>query len=348
MSKPRTKPPIPNVLSPVDVLKQLVEPLFKRHAAYWVEDEPSYTLNEADPGQHPDLNGCVGKGCLVHVEAQTVDDLRTELRFSLLVGHFIENAALAAIVVGNLIEMTPFHVRADYQLGNRGRMSIGFNLMVRDEHDTALLQRRFGELLQLAEALEWYFPFRLPVRLGWLETQNLEMDWEDLPHLDLAGFLDEGLKVPREERTPQVLLRIAQGLGRWKDVLQLLREHPAEFPRREWASLKCLACRELRRWLPAIRAAKEGGIRHGRYPGEHQLSPSYLHALIEGGDDIEALRILGKPVPQEPAFHGWLRGLALHRAGDPEQAADAFSEYFANWPGDVIGAVASAAIAPES
>ena len=74
------------------------------------------------------------------------------------------------------------------------------------------------------------------------------------------------MMVPPSERTPLTLLRLAQGLQRWNEVIQLLREHPEEFPRKAWAPLKCLAYRQLKRWLPAIRAAKAGGIRHGRYP----------------------------------------------------------------------------------
>ena len=39
----------------------------------------------------------------------------------------------------------------------------------------------------------------------------------------------------------------------------------------------------------------------------------------------------------EPGFYDWLRGLALHRAGDHEGAETAFTRYFDQWPGDVIG-----------
>jgi hypothetical protein len=108
-----------------------------------------------------------------------------------------------------------------------------------------------------------------------------------------------------------------------------------------------MAYRELRRWLPAIRAAKEGGIRNGRYSGGKWISPSYTHALIEAGDEIEALRILGKPKPDEPAYYDWLRGLALHRAGDREQAAAAFGRYSAQWPFDIIGGTTAARLGAE-
>jgi Flp pilus assembly protein TadD len=130
-------------------------------------------------------------------------------------------------------------------------------------------------------------------------------------------------------------------------VLQLLRDHPDTLPRRPYAPMKCMAYRELRRWLPAIRAAKAGGIRNGRYPGAKRISPAYTHSLIEAGDEIEALKILGKHQPGEPAYYDWLRGMALHRAGDREQAAAAFQRYSAQWPNDILGATKAALLGAE-
>ena len=64
---------------------------------------------------------------------------------------------------------------------------------------------------------------------------------------------------------------------------------------------------------------------------------AYLHALIEAGKDIEALSLLGQPEDEEPGFYDWLRGLALHRAGDFDGAEAAFTRYFDRWPGDILG-----------
>lgn len=329
----------------VTLLRELVVPVFEEQSNP-ADDAPGFELIEPESGEHPFVRGHLGEGHLIHIQALPHDDVRTILRICLLTGHFIDSAAGPALLVGNLLEFTPFHVRADCLLGYHGRMSVGCDLMVRDD-DAAVVRLRLGELSQLADDFEWFFPLRMPTRLTWQEVAGLEIDWEDLPHNDLAGFLDEGLTVPLAERTPLTLLSLAQGLGRWQDVLQLLREHPGELPRKEWAPLKCMACCQLRRWLPAVRAAKEGGIRNGRFPGARWLSPSYLLALIEGGDDIEALRILGKPAAGEPGFYPWLRGFALHRAGDFEQATKSFSSYFAHWPGDVLGVAATNAIAPD-
>ena len=80
--------------------------------------------------------------------------------------------------------------------------------------------------------------------------------------------------------------------------------------------------------------SKQGGIKEGRFPKGRWLSPCYLRALIETGEDIEALRLLGKPEEGEPGFYNLMRGRALHAAGDPEGARTAFGSYLKAWPGD--------------
>lgn len=348
MSKPRIQKSTRDASPLVITLRRMVVPAFEQYEPDVTEDGLAFELIEPEPDSEegPFVRGRLQGGRMVHVQAIPFDEVRTVLRFNLLAGHFLADPSVPALLVGNLLEFTPFHVRADYELGYHGRMSVGCDLVVRDD-DGPMVSRRLGELLQLADDFDWFFPLRMPDRLDWRQTCDLELDWEELPHHDLAGFLDQGLEVPPGERTPLTLLRIAQGLHRWNDVLQLLREHPEEFLRKDWAPLKCLAYRELKRWLPAIRAAREGGIRHGRYPDAQWLSPSYLHALIEGGDDIEALRLLGKPAAAEPGFYDWLRGLAFHRAGDRERASEAFSRYFSKWPGDMLGVSATSELQPD-
>jgi hypothetical protein len=337
MAKKITKRKSPIQPSPLAiVLGHLVVPALEAEAESGDEGS-SIDLSVPESGEAPSIRALLRGERLVHVLPMEIDDERTLLRFSLLSGYIISDCPSAVILLGNLLESTPFQIRTDYQLGLMGRLSIGCDVTVRAD-DEPLVRRRLAELLQMAEDLEWFMPLRLPHHLRWKEVNGLEIDWDDLPHNNLHGFLDDGMAVPPDERTPLTLLRVAQGLERWKDVLQLLRDHPDALPPRVYAPLKCMAYRELRRWLPAIRAAKTGGIRSGRYPGMKRISPAYTHSLIEAGDEIEALKILGKHQPGEPAYYDWLRGLALHRAGDREQAGAAFQRYSAQWPNDIIGA----------
>jgi hypothetical protein len=333
-STTRKSPPQPSPL--YAVLEQLVVPAFEAESEPQ-DDGPPFGMSDPESGEPPCIRGLLRGERLVHVLPMEIDDTRALLRFSLLSGYIISDCPSAVILLGNLLEHTPFQIRMDCQLGLMGRLSIGCDVTVRAD-DAPLVRRRLAELLQMAENLDWFMPLRLPHHLTWKDVNGLEIDWEDLPHNNLHGFLDDGMAVPPDERTPLTLLCVAIGLERWKDVLQLLRDHPDALPRRPCAPLKCMAYRELRRWLPAIRAAKAGGIRNGRYPGMKRISPAYTHSLIEAGDEIEALKILGKHQPGEPAYYDWLRGLALHRAGDREQAGAAFQRYSAQWPNDIIGA----------
>lgn len=315
-------------------MEELVVPVLDDHIP---EDamEPIMEFTSLKDGRNH-LRAVLHHRYSVEVIVEMIDNDQARLRLSLWCGYLHGDYPSDVILLGNFLDPTPFHVRADIKLGMFGRLMVGCDLIVCAD-DEPLLRRALGELLQLGANLDWFFQLRLPNRLHWLETADMEIEWEDLPHHDLGEFLDDGMKAPRGERTPLTLLRLAQARGRWRDVLKLLREHPDVFPRRETAPLKCLACCQLQRWLPAIRAAREGGIHDGRYPGMKWASPVYLHALIEAGDEIEALRILGKPADREPGYYQWLRGLALHRSGDCKRASMAFDDYFSQFPGDVLG-----------
>lgn len=330
----RKSPPQPSPLAVV--LGHLVVPAFEAEVES-CDEGPSFNLSIDEAGEAPWIRSLLRGNRLVHVRPVGIDDERTLLRFSLHTGYIISDCPSAMIYLGNLLEPTPFQIRTDYHLGLMGRLSIGCDVTVRAD-DLPLVRRRVAELLRTAENLDWFMPLRMPHHLSWKDVNGLEIDWAELPHDNLHGFLDDGMAVPPDERTPLTLLRVAQGLERWNDVLQLLHNHPDILPRRSYSPIKCMAYRQLRRWLPAIRAAKMGGIRSGRYPGAKWICPAYTHSLIEAGDEILALKILGKLQLGEPAYYDWLRGLALHRAGDRAQAASSFQRYLAAWPGDIVGA----------
>ena len=317
------------------VLDQLILPALR------AEEQPGEagsSIEMPDPGsdRQPHVRGLLRGRWPVHALPLPLDDRHTLLRISLFSGYIISDCPSAVMLLGNLLEPTPFQLRMHSQLGRIGEICIGCDLNLRSD-DAPLVRHRLTGLCNLADDLHRLLPLRIPHHLDWRFASGLEIDWEDLPHHDLGGFLDSALRAPRGERTPLTLLRLAQGLERWQDVLRLLREHPDELPAREFAPLKCMACHELKRWLPAIRAGKAGGIRHGRFPDTDHVDPAYAHSLIQAGDPIEALRLLGKHQPGEPAHHDWLRGLAFHHASDRGQAGAAFQRHFAAWPCDIIG-----------
>ncbi len=345
MTPTETKKPRSRLRRQRKLLEKLALPAFRELATEGTVEH--IQLFEGDDGEAVVVRGLLGTGHLMQVVAgNPIDAVRSELRFTLLAGLLVCDAGMQALLVGNLLDPGPFHVQADFHLGSSGQMSIGCDMVVRAD-DQPLVRRRLGELVRLAEDLEWYFPLRMPSRIRWMDASRMEIDWADLPHGELGEFIDAALPALPAERTPLTLVWLAMGLLRWKDVLRLLREHPEGLPAEEFASLKVMALRELERWLPAIEAAEEGGIKDGCYPGCPWLDPSYMHALIEAGKDIEALEILGQPLDGEPDFYDWLRGLALHRAGDHVGAAECFARYFSRWPGDIIGRAVTDGLAEE-
>ncbi len=172
------------------------------------------------------------------------------------------------------------------------------------------------EQTKLAEDLDWFMPLRLPHHLTWKDVNGLEIDWEDLPHNNLHGFLDDGMAVPPDERTPLTLLRIAQGLERWKDVLQLLRDHPDALPSRPYAPMKCMAYRELRRWLPASHPCGEGRWHPQRSLSRSEADQPVLHPLA----DRSWRRDRGAENPwQAPAWRTCLLRLATRPGTAPRR-----------------------------
>jgi len=318
-----------------EVLENLVRPFMDEAAVDAHEDFEPVSIHEKEEGQ-PVLEAMIGQGFIIRVEPYAIDGERTMLRVFYLAGHFLGNVALHAAVIGHLIENRAFQVRYGDGLFEDGQMSLGFDLVVRAD-DEAMVRMRLMDLVRLAMNLEWYYPMWMPMRLSWPSLIGNEVDWGDLPKgEELENFLETAMVAPPIERTPRILLRVAQGLGEWKTVLRLLREHPEELTMEEFGPLKMLAHRECGQWLKAIRTAEECEIEDGSFPDAPWMSPSYLHALIAVGEEIEALRLLGPSCDEEPPFYDWLRGFALHKAGDKKRALEAFETYFQYWPGDMI------------
>ena len=292
------------------------------------------------------LSGVLLHGHALNVEASPVDTERTRLRFDLLAGLFAGDLVTPVMALGHFLDQTAFYVQPDARYRCYGELTVSCEIVVRDD-DEPLVHRTLAEVQRLTDDLTWFFPLRLPTRLALGITSGFEIPWSDLPHGDFEAYLDAGLDAAPDQRPPGTLVWLALLLGRWEDVLQLLCEHPVELGIDTLVPLKVLALRELKRWQEAVDAAEAANIKDGRYPWGLSLSPSYMHALIESGQDIEALQILGQPVRGEPAFYDWLRGLALHRAGDRDQADKAFQRYFRLSPGDVLGSIATRKLVAE-
>ncbi|MDG1357487.1 MAG: hypothetical protein P8P36_04770, partial [Akkermansiaceae bacterium] len=165
---------------------------------------------------------------------------------------------------------------------------------------------------------------------------NLYDLWPEWDFMDEQELLDKELEKPAFARHDAAAITIAFGLGRWEDVLRLLDDFSDDIDVKDRAGLQFSALCALGRWRPAIEAAERAGIKYGQFDDESWLSPEYLSCLIKADFDIEALKLLGIHQDDEPPFYDWLRGLALHQAGDAPGAEKCFERYLQAYPGDLL------------
>ena len=266
------------------------------------------------------------------------DDHRATVSFDLHAGLFLANAPTAVLQLGPLLETTPFNIHFGPKLVSGGSISIGCQLHIHPG-DTDLVAKRTRQLVQLAYDLDWFTSIYLPERLGFGQQARLESTFgpDCFEDGELPDRLEDGIRDKEGKVDTAALLILALGLGQWKDVLRVIARNSRISGSEDLCapSLGARAWQELGRWDRVLAMSKQGGIKEGRFPKGRWLSPCYLRALIETGEDIEALRLLGKQEEGDPGFYSLMRGRALHAAGDPEGARTAFGSYLKAWPGDL-------------
>ena len=266
------------------------------------------------------------------------DEHRATVSFDLHAGLFLTNAPIAVLQLGPLLENTPFNIHFDSDLVSGGQLRIGSRLNIHPG-DTDLVRKRTRQLIQLAYDLDWFTSIYFPERLGFGQQARLESAFgpDCFGDEDLPDRLEAGIRSNDESVDTTALLVLALGLGQWKDILRIIARNSRISGSEDLCapSLGARAWQELGRWDRVLAMSKQGGIKEGRFPKGRWLSPCYLRALIETGEDIEALRLLGKPEEGDPGFYSLLRGRALHAAGDRAGARAAFERYLKAWPGDI-------------
>ena len=266
------------------------------------------------------------------------DEHRATVSFDLHAGLFLTNAPIAVLQLGPLLEITPFNIHFDSDLVSGGQLRIGSRLNIHPG-DSDLVRKRTSQLIQLAYDLDWFTSLYFPERLGFGQQAHLESTFgpDCLGDEDLPERLESGIRSNDDGVDTAALLFLALALGQWKDILRIIARNSRISGEQDLCapSLGARAWQELGRWDRVLAMSKQGGIKEGRFPKGRWLSPCYLRALIETGEDIEALRLLGKPEEGEPGFYDLLRGRALHAAGDRSGARTTFQRYLDVWPGDL-------------
>jgi hypothetical protein len=313
-------------------LENLVMPVFEEFAA-WDQNGPTTSTIYEDEGQ---LSLCafLDGPHLITVTPIAIDRVRTILRFELEVGVFLNQLGDRALILGALLDGSLFHVHFGLRSTIQGKLRVACDFTVRAD-DQPLVYQRTVQLIGIGNVLDWFLALHMPERLNLRDLVILQSAWGDSLNEDWGAILDRGLEAPPFERPAENLLRIAQGLGRWEDVLRLLAEHPDECLTKDRVRLKVFAHRGLDQWIPAIEAAEAGGLKQGCYEDEDWLDPSYILALVESGREMEALRLLGSPTEEDFGYYDWLRGLAMRRAGYSDGAEEAFERYQKAYPGDI-------------
>ena len=314
------------------ILENLVAPALRENNSRHQDDMDSFEIEKEDGKWQ--VSGILEGGQWIFVTAEAIDRERTQLSFDLAVGFSFLDFPYKVLLISGMLEGSHCHMRGGVTAAYRGKLDVGFDLVVRAD-DELLVRQRIQQLVNVGLLLEWYFMLRMPERIEFDTVLDLVTQWPEWDFIEQDELLDKELEMPAFDRHAEGATIIARGLGRWEDVLRLLNEHSDEIPAEDRADLEFIALRGLGRWRPAIEAAERAGIKDGRFDYEPWLNPPYLHCLIEDGCDIEALKLLGAHKDDEPPFYDWLRGFALQRAGDRPGAEKCYRRYDDAYPGDL-------------
>ena len=244
----------------------------------------------------------------------------------------------AGMLLGAFINHTPFHLSIDEGLIYHCQATLSCDLDITIS-DAELVKERTREFLQLASDVDWICELYLPQRLGYEGLSTL-METASMTGTSAEDLLDQDQSDghgPEDGILSDSLFTAAKGFNRWKEFLKLARRTAFKIPDTLPPSTLARAWQEVGRWDLARKWSLKKGLSEGRYPKAPWLCPCYLRALIETGDDIEALRLLMQHEDGEPGFYSLLRGRALRSAGDHTGAKEAFDHYDMNWPGDILG-----------
>lgn len=325
----------PRPLSAKSFLEKFVLPALASRLPPDDEGEATAFLNQSE-GEPPTIYGSYRDSQILSVEFKRLDAQRALLTFSITVGYFLQDLNDAVFQIGPFVQGSSFRLNFDEALYCSGQISISSELVIHGT-DTDLLTERLDELVQLTADLDWFCALRIPSRLSFMSKAKIVevLEAHQLNPEGVVKFLEDGLAVPGGGEDPEILMLLAWALGRWTDLLRVLDEYPDEISPEMAAPIRARALCELGRWKASLAAARVAGIVDGSYPGATRLSPGYLQALIESGDEIEALRLLGRATEGEPGFYQLLRGVARHAAGDLIGSRAPLESYFAQWPGDL-------------
>jgi len=324
-------------LSGKDFLKRVVQPVLESSLSSLNGCTPEVQFAPDESG-NPSIASAWTNTQLLRVAFERRDEKRATLHFDLFAGIVLGDVVELASSLAFFLDHTPFRFRSGPGLLFEGQMFLSSELPIHSS-DNDLVRERTAALVKLAYDIEWfssiYFPSRLGLNQAGILIERYGDDLMDRKKLD--QLLADSIKDPALKDDPMTVPLLAKGLGNWKEVINAVNRASLKMPEISLVSAPLLsrAWQELGRWHQVIETSLNGGLQEGRFPEALWLNPSYLRALIETGEDIEALRLLGGPKDSDPGFYDLMRGQALISASDTKGAYAAYERYLNQWPGDI-------------
>ncbi len=259
-------------------------------------------------------------------QIQAVNDVHAKLQLGFVAGRALVPDSSFAVQLAYFLNGSGFNVRFDGGLTS-GYVAIDSEIYIRAD-DQELVEGQLMATMKIANQVEWFTAIMFPQLLPAGEQVEMEPN-------DVEGSLAEMFELPLAERDAEWMFSVARGLGRWQDILKVLRQHPELMENEHRERFKMLAYRMLGRWEEARKAADLGGIDEGKFVDAPWLSPSYLEILIHLEDGIEVLRLLRDREDDEVGFYDVYRARAYLSLDMVTEADEAFTRYMASHRGDL-------------
>lgn len=305
---------------------EVIQPLLVERAIPNEDDGLDVSIESLPDDDRVFLSAVLDQRYGIVGQIQAVNDVHAKLQLGFVAGRAMVPDNSFAVQLAYFLNDSGFNVRFDGGLTS-GFLAIDSEIYVRAD-DQALVERQLMTTLKIANQVEWFTAIMFPQLLPAGEQVEMESD-------DVSATLDEMFGLPPFERDADWMFSVARGLGRWQDMLKVLRQHPELMQDEHRERFRMLALRMLGRWEEARKAAELGGIVDGKFVDAPWLSPSYLEILIHLDDGIEVLRLLSDREDDEVGFYDVYRARAYLALDMVTEADEAFTRYMVSHRGDL-------------
>ena len=305
---------------------EVIQPLLVERAIPNEDGELDMTIESMPEDERIFVSAFLDQRHTIVGQIHAVNEVHARLRLGFVAGRSLVPDTSYAVQLAYFLNDSGFHVRFDSGLSS-GFVVIDSELAVRAD-DLELVEDHLQAALKIADQVEWFTVMMFPQLLRPGERMEMKSD-------DFEQTLAKMFELPAAEREAEWMFLVARGLGRWLDVLKILKQHPELMEDVHRERFRMLAFRMLGRWGEARKAAERAGIVEGRFVDAPWLSPSFLEILIELDDGIEVLRLIRDQENDEVGFYDAFRARAYLSLDMVSEADEAFTRYMSSYSGDL-------------